>query len=707
MPRIIAVLALAAILVGAASPAGAWPSPHSLGSLAYVSPAPGSARHNAATNVIVRPGGALDAASFGPSSIEVSGSVSGSHTGTLRLSDDGETLVLRPDTPFAPGETVTCSIAAGLETVPGGSREGETFTFEIAPLEPPSVAMVSPLEDELGFAPGPLSLRGGLAPSARADSIPADLPEVSTVVSGTPAEGVLFLCDIRFDDGTYRSHLMVLRDDGTPVFARGLRGSGYDFKAQQNGRVTYFDAAAGRFYAMNANFALVDSFECGNGYVTDIHELQLLPNGHALLMAYDPRTVDLSGVVPGGSTQAVVLGLIVQELDRHRDVVFQWRSWDHFQITDCVSRPLTGARVDYVHGNAIERDADGNLLVSSRHLDEITKIDRATGEILWRLGGVNNEFTFTNDPGRFSQQHSIRRLANGHLLLYDNGNYHVPALSRAVEYSVDEVAKTATVVWEYRNVPDVYSSAMGSVERLANGNTVIGWGNTSPALTEVTPSGAEVFELALPPAVYSYRAFRSVWPPVLPASVALRSGAVVHASQGGTVTIDISGEGFAPDSIIPESVRLDGVPAEGFVPPAFPGGAATFRFPADPLLASHAPGQSALAFAGSLVSGERIHGVVDVTIEGSRRVGARMASAIGSVPIRLALRATASPRTVRLAAYDIRGRRVAEWTADVDASGIVSWDGRGPDRAPLPSGIYYVRTEGAALTETAKVILAR
>ncbi|HKO21526.1 MAG TPA: aryl-sulfate sulfotransferase [Candidatus Eisenbacteria bacterium] len=707
MQRRIVHLALAAILVAAPSRAGAWPSPHSLGSLAYVSPAPGSSRHNPTTNVIVRPGGALDAASFGASSIQLLGSISGSHPGTIRLSDDGETLVFRPDAPFVPAETVTCSIAAGLRTVPGGSREGETFTFEIGPVEQPSVALVSPLEDELGFTPGPLHPREGFAPSAPNDSIPADLPEVSTVVSGTPAEGLLFLCDIRFDDSTYRSHLMALQDDGTPVFARGLKGSGYDFKVQENGRVTYFDAAAGCFYALNANFALADSFECGNGYVTDIHELQLLPNGHALLIAYDPRTMDLSGVVPGGSTQAVVLGLIIQELDRNRDVVFQWRSWDHFQITDCVSRPLTGARVDYVHGNAIELDDDGNLLVSSRHLDEITKLSRATGAILWRLGGVHNEFTFTNDPGHFSQQHSIRRLANGHLLLYDNGNYHVPALSRAVEYAVDEVAKTATAVWQYRNTPDVYGGAMGSVERLANGNTVIGWGSTSPALTEVTPSGTEVFELTLPPAIYSYRAFRSTWPPVLPASVALPSGAVIHAAQGGSVTIDISGEGFAPDSIIPGSVRLGGIPPESFTPPASPGGAATFRFSADLLFTTQAPGHHQIPLTASLVSGERIYGVADVTIEGLRKVAARMVSAIGSVPIRLALRATASPRTVRFAVYDIRGRRVAEWTADVDASGIVAWDGRGHDRSPLPSGIYYTRTEGTALTETAKVILAR
>ena len=37
------------------------------------------------------------------------------------------------------------------------------------------------------------------------------------------------------------------------------------------------------------------------------------------------------------------------------------------------------------------------LMISSRHLNEITKISRTTGDIIWRFGGKNNQFTFVND----------------------------------------------------------------------------------------------------------------------------------------------------------------------------------------------------------------------------------------------------------------------------------------------------------------------
>ena len=93
---------------------------------------------------------------------------------------------------------------------------------------------------------------------------------------------------------------------------------------QPDGRLTYFDSAAGRFYALNARYDVVDSFTCGNGYSTDAHDLALLPNGHAVLMSYDRQIMDLSQVVPGGRIDARVVGLIIQELDRDKNVVFQW-----------------------------------------------------------------------------------------------------------------------------------------------------------------------------------------------------------------------------------------------------------------------------------------------------------------------------------------------------------------------------------------------
>jgi hypothetical protein len=145
-------------------------------------------------------------------------------------------------------------------------------------------------------------------------------------------------------------------------------------------------------------------------------------------------------------------------------------------------------------------------------MDEITKIDRKSGAIIWRWGGKHNQFTFANDSIGFSHQHCIRVLPNGHYLLFDNGNFHTPNFSRAVEYVIDAEAMTATEVWEYRHSPDLYTFAMGSVQRLENGNTLIGWGaDTSCLVTEVTPEGKTTLEMKMTGTNVSYRVFKFPW----------------------------------------------------------------------------------------------------------------------------------------------------------------------------------------------------
>jgi hypothetical protein len=198
-------------------------------------------------------------------------------------------------------------------------------------------------------------------------------------------------------------------------------------------------------------------------------------------------------------------------------------------------------------------DPDGNILLSSRHLSEITKINVETGDIIWRLGGKNNQFNFVNDSIGFSYQHDIRRLANGDITLMDNGNMHVPAFSRAVEYKLDEVNKTATLVWQFRHTPDVYDSYMGNVQRLSDGNTIIGWGGAhTPAVTEVRPDGSVAFEMTFPyisGIALSYRAFRYpflfVTSPT--ANDTVRPGDTTTlrwmSSGVGTVDVDYSSDG--------------------------------------------------------------------------------------------------------------------------------------------------------------------
>jgi outer membrane protein assembly factor BamB len=170
---------------------------------------------------------------------------------------------------------------------------------------------------------------------------------------------------------------------------------------------------------------------------------------------------------------------------------------------------LTLPNVNPWHGNAIDLDTDGNLLVSFRNSDEIAKVDAHSGNVVWRLGGRNNMFQFVNDPfNGFSHQHGIRRLANGNIILFDNGNLHLPQVSRAVEYRLDEQARTATRVWEYRGDSTLYSNALGFAQRLENGNTLICFG-IAQHIIEVNAQGEKEWELRIDePFHFPYRAFR-------------------------------------------------------------------------------------------------------------------------------------------------------------------------------------------------------
>jgi hypothetical protein len=492
-------------------------------SFQYVSPMPGSTLVSAGTTIAVRQGETMDPASISVDLFQVTGSRSGDHAGRALLATDNQTVIFTPDRPFAPDETVSVALGAGLRTAAGQTPDGLSFEFRISPKAPAATQAGSgklslSLPLELGGGGAPQNLTGSVGTEAalvmpRYLTAPSDLPAITVTVPVTvPSSDLLFMSDLNWGTGpgALPGYLLIVQENGELVYYQNVPSLATDFKKQPNSTLTYYDVSAQNFKALNSNYGLINTYAAGNGYMADLHELQVSPtNGHALLLIYDPEPVDMSQIVTGGQPNASVVGLIIQELDTAKHVVFQWRSWDHFNITDS-TEPITGTVVDYVHGNAIDVDTDGNLLLSSRHLDEITKINRQTGAIIWRMGGKNNQFTFTNsDPS--SHQHDIRRIANGHVTLFDNGNGRTPQYSRAVEFALDEVNKTATSVWQYRNTPDSYAEAMGDAQRLANGNTLIGWGSAHPTIIEARPDGAKAFELQFGPVQVSYRAFRFPW----------------------------------------------------------------------------------------------------------------------------------------------------------------------------------------------------
>jgi hypothetical protein len=491
-------------------------------SLQYLSPRPGAQLVSRETNVIVRFHGGFEnrvvdlAAMF-----SVAGSTSGKHSGEAAVSDDGETIVFKPHRAFAPGETVSVTLDF-RENTAGTAPDPYTFDFVVSPKrlkpEPTLPSCITEKRVHTGAAEIMEAPDRAERQTPRY-TLPSDFPPITVSAVDNPGEGQIFLTNFvwKFPDPP-PSHLLILDNTGTPVFFRKSDSFVLDFKKQRDGLLSFFEFHPWGHVFMDSTYTPVDTCRCGNGYVVDSHDVQVLDNGHYLVICQDEQIVDMSEVIEGGHPSAKVVGMIFQELDRSKNVVFEWRSWDHFEITDAIGVDFTNERVDYVHSNALVQDADGNLLASNRHLSEITKIDRSTGDVIWRLGGKNNQFHFVgdiDDSTGFHYQHDIRRLPNGNVTLFDNGNFHNPAFSRAVEYRLDTQSMTATLVWQHRNTPDIYADFMGSAQRLPGGNTVISWGGSHyediTTLTEVHPDGTKAFELTFTDGTLNYKGYRFPW----------------------------------------------------------------------------------------------------------------------------------------------------------------------------------------------------
>jgi hypothetical protein len=262
----------------------------------------------------------------------------------------------------------------------------------------------------------------------------------------------------------------------------------------------------------------VDSIICVNGFETDQHDIQILPNHHILLLGLETRIMNLSSYhwfginhnQPGG-TNAQVLGVVIQEFDENKNLVWEWKGHDHYQFADVNQIWLSlPNKVDWTHANSVEMDQDGNILLCLRHFDEITKINHTNGNIIWRMGGKANQFTFPNDTIGFTGQHDIRRVSDTSISIFDNGQYTNPVMARALEYALDENNKIARLVWEYIYDSTMFSAACGNHQYIGNGNHLVDFGFSGvayPWMVVVKQDKSEVLEFKMPNGYVSYRSF--------------------------------------------------------------------------------------------------------------------------------------------------------------------------------------------------------
>jgi hypothetical protein len=359
--------------------------------------------------------------------------------------------------------------------------------------------------------------------------VPVDLPEVQILhAAAGVGGGLIYLTPQHVEAGLRATYLLIIDNNGVPRFARRIDGNAVDFKRHPNGSYTYAQSVGSNSFGFNSHEIVIlkqDFTELrrlttvGLNH-TDNHDVILLDDGGVVLLAYHSTIRDMTQY--GLSSSEAVGDSVIQELDSNGNVLFEWNSWDHMDLAGCQATGSPGFPADYAHINSVQLTPDGNFIASFRWCSQILKIDRLTGEVIWQFGGSGSDFLVVGDVfGEFCAQHTAAEVAQDRILLFDNGSFCLGdretafgQFSRAVEYRLDRPARQAAFVRDY-SINDTYrefSRSQGSVQLLANGNWLIGWGaGPDIAVTEVNASGNKVLELRLSvdsAPVVSYRAFR-------------------------------------------------------------------------------------------------------------------------------------------------------------------------------------------------------
>lgn len=489
----------------------------------------------------------------------ITGSISGEVSSRTYRPSNGNRLVFIPEEPFTNGEHISVKLFW-----PGGRKE---WTFDVRPFEPSSEYIITeeiPMDDHTASFPLEPSYDSGV-------SVPPDFPSLVLNTTGQPEPGYYFLGSISAADATNSSYLIICDEFGIPVFYWHWNKGIFCVKVQPTDLLTFGTRLPGNvitWLAMDDSYTLQDSFTV-TGYQTDIHDFTMLENGHSLLLGTDTRAIDMSAIVPGGNPNANVTGLVIQEQDENHVTVFQWNSFDYIEITDAAHFvDLTALNIDYTHANSLTEDADGNILVSCLALCQCIKIDRSTGDLIWRLGGLDadfSDFILQGDPlGGFSSQHSFASSGTNKYTIYDNGRFHNPQESRALEYELNTQNMTATLVWSHA-VSGLYGTHFGSVQKLPGGNYVIGSGDvqgttTFADVTEVNFQGTQSHALRfIDPVIESYMAYKYDWegqalvPYLVVQKNSTSTAAILSYNVFGTVEYDEYRiwQGTSPESLSP------------------------------------------------------------------------------------------------------------------------------------------------------------
>lgn len=242
--------------------------------------------------------------------------------------------------------------------------------------------------------------------------------------------------------------------------------------------------------------------------------------------------------------------------------VDSWSSW-----TGTADDPW-----DWFHLNSVTKDVHGNYLIAARYTNALSYIDGRNGHSIWHLGGrLNSFYDFSEgNATKFVDPHMARWDADGSITLFDNIDFWTfnnerPA-SRGVKIALDTTKFVAKATTIFSHPDDIFARSEGSLQRLRNGNYLVGYGSTA-IYSEFSADGTLLCDAHFAPlhtesstqktseAVQTYRIHKNRWVgrPKQPPRVVIEADAMFISWNGATEakTWIVEGRGAG-------SARMDG-----------------------------------------------------------------------------------------------------------------------------------------------------
>lgn len=352
--------------------------------------------------------------------------------------------------------------------------------------------------------------------------------------TGTPTPGIILAAPLNITtpaDLPATGQLLIMDQSGNVLKEQTTPGSAFGFTRWTIGGQTRYsyvmndpnafrtdgqDQNAGYAVVTDSNLNSIETFNfipyAGDssflpGQSLDIHDFILISDNHYIDLSYVVKHVNNIPAYLHPSPKIQVVAPIIEEVN-NGSVVWHWDgSMDtSFYANSVTTNDFTDstAAQDYMHMNSLFIDPrDNNLICSMRNQDQVMKLNRTTGAVMWRLGGTNSDFPM--DPGQafLLQHHATLTDNNQTLLIYDDGSPARPT-SRIVEFQLDEANKKINS-FKSLILPETWSPAMGSVQKMGNEYFISG-GATDYMLEINYVTGQKVMEYkgTLP----TYRAFK-------------------------------------------------------------------------------------------------------------------------------------------------------------------------------------------------------